>query len=424
MTLPRPQSTTPPSSRHLLRGPLAALASLQLAVVLIGLYAVVVAWGTFVERQYTAFAVNFSIPEPGRYGAAAARFGVYDSVWFTAVNALLGANVLCSMLIRFPWRRRQTGFVVTHTGILVLLLGCLVSQRSGVEAHLSIFEGRAGYRAFKESYHFELRVAPAEPSPSAVAEIISVPFVPGPFSWKRYAELSWFPWHCAFRSRGTLLDEDGIRLDLLDYRTVDLLDYRAEPQPSAGVRLTVDGAAQRLTLVASTEELPRGSQPKIVQGKDRRVAISLVADRVDLGFQVYLHKFQRKLDPGSEMASHFSSLVDFLGRDEPPSMLQENVLITLNAPVDIADPSTGRTYRLFQSSYVAPDTPGYSDLLRQAAKDSIRDQPYQTILSVNYDPGRGLKYFGSLLIVAGIVIVYCLRGYFVRRERTDAVSAG
>ena len=57
------------------------------------------------------------------------------------------------------------------------------------------------------------------------------------------------------------------------------------------------------------------------------------AEPLELGFQVYLHQFRRRLDPGSEMPSHYSSRVDFLERSDPPKplkdekKLQEDVLI-------------------------------------------------------------------------------------------------
>ena len=41
--------------------------------------------------------------------------------------------------------------------------------------------------------------------------------------------------------------------------------------------------------------------------------------------------------------------------------------------------------------------------------DHSRDQVYLSHLSVNYDPGRGLKYAGCLMIVVGIGVVYYSR---------------
>ena len=119
-----------------------------------------------------------------------------------------------------------------------------------------------------------------------------MPFVAGPFSWEQYARLSWFPWRLAYRSQGTIYDEDGI--------TLEVLDYTSEPQPSARVRLTVDGTAKEFDVAASSDE-PSAEKPSgsVVDGQAAPRDNHLRPDEVDLGFQLYLHRFQRKLDPGS-----------------------------------------------------------------------------------------------------------------------------
>lgn len=162
-------------------GLLAAVGSLRLAVALIAVYAGVLAWATLVESEH---------------GAAAAHFAIYDAGWFTAINVLLALNVLSAVMLRFPWRWRQTGFLVTHLGLLVLLAGCLATRQLGIEAQLPIFEGQTAHRAYQESYHFQLQVQPARSPAAATPPAICVPFVAGPFSWDRYAELWWFP--CAW----------------------------------------------------------------------------------------------------------------------------------------------------------------------------------------------------------------------------------
>ena len=64
-----------------------------------------------------------------------------------------------------------------------------------------------------------------------------------------------------------------------------------------------------------------GSPPpnvrRVVAGKSRQVAVVLCPDEIDLGVEVYLHKFRRKLDPGAAMASHYSSVIDFRDRKDP-----------------------------------------------------------------------------------------------------------
>jgi len=84
-------------------------------------------------------------------------------------------------------------------------------------------------------------------------------------------------------------------------------------------------------------------------------------------------------------------------------------LITLNAPVDVADPKSGRSWRLFQSSFKGPWKPGDQGFDELADREHQRDQIYLSYLSVNSDPGRGLKYFGSLMIVVGMIVVFSRR---------------
>ena len=43
-----------------------------------------------------------------------------------------------------------------------------------------------------------------------------------------------------------------------------------------------------------------------------------------------------------------------------------------------------------------------------------------SVLTVNYDPGRGTKYFGSLLIVACIFTMFYMKAYFFGPKRRDA----
>ena len=48
---------------------------------------------------------------------------IYEGPWFSILLAFLAINIFCAASIRFPWKRRQTGFVVTHVGLLTLIFG-------------------------------------------------------------------------------------------------------------------------------------------------------------------------------------------------------------------------------------------------------------------------------------------------------------
>jgi len=662
-------------------------ASLGFAVVLITLLAIVLGVGTFVESAY---------------GTEAVKFGVWNTWWFTLLNALLAVSIFCAAAIRYPWKRYQTGFVITHIGLLVLLAGCLISQRGGIDAQIPLLEGDKGGRAFEDSHHFALAIAPAKTAgrdddpPS-----VSVGFRAGPFNWSEYGwsrgdtvktpsavvavpaapVRGFIPWGLAPRDTGVIHDADGVRLEVLDYYAdstvalapsvnlrigsddmpgvgsggmwqpvsltwqpdplqaqpsqlrhrssvgggvivfwklstaaeaaaflaaipdpalgfgergqvvlvvdgrahrflvderldqpaatlpgtdvaVAVTDYQPQlsavrltvrrgdrgpeeemviladlpevsrhaprsgvhgtlwiersvadaaermqgkarsridivqaptaagghrllyrrwqaPEATAGelpadgrpvgafempraklqmrverflpadtlepatlplpfdkakapsakrraakVRLTVDGKQQEFWLaglpIQPIDEPPGPAERRTVEGRGRSVTVMLVPDAIDIGFDVKLGNFERRLDPGTSQASHFTSQVDFLARDGS-RLNSRPVTITMNAPVDFSDPASRRSYRLFQESFMGPWVPGdplyerFTD--RQGRAGEKPDRIEASVLTVNYDPGRGVKYAGSGLIVVGIFTMFYMRAYFFGPRR-------
>ncbi|MFM8378710.1 MAG: hypothetical protein ACKOB1_05215 [Planctomycetia bacterium] len=638
------------------------LASLRFAVVLIALLAVVLGLGTFVESGY---------------GTEAVKFGVWNTWWFTLLNALLAVSIFCAAAIRYPWKRHQTGFVITHIGLLVLLAGCLMSQRGGVDAQIPLLEGEQGSKAYEDSHHFVLEVTPGGGRSPVTIEPIE--FRSGPFNWREYqGERWWLPWGLAPRDTGVVHDADGIRLEVLDFYAdsfdalapsvklrvgsdsfagagergvwmpaelswqpdplratqmrhrasvgggtivfwktgsraeaeaflaglpdpqlgygergqlvlvadgkthrlkiddvlgkerfplegsdlfvevtdfepklaaarmkvrrgaegrdeemvvladlpevtihaprsavwgtlwieratadaaermqgkaksrIDIVQagsggshellYRVWQQPAAfggrlpadsspvpafampmgklelrvdrflpadtlevatlplpfskdkppsakrraaRVRLTVDGHAEEFWLAGlpiqpaqASMGPPRTTERRTVEGRSRSVAVMLVPDAIDIGFDVKLGNFERRLDPGTSQASHFSSVVEFLAKSGSP-LVKRPVTITMNAPVDFSDPDTGRSYRLFQESFMGPWLPG-DELFEQFTKGwkERPDRLEASVLTVNYDPGRGVKYLGSGLIVIGIFTMFYMRAYFFAPRR-------
>ena len=50
------------------------------------------------------------------------------------------------------------------------------------------------------------------------------------------------------------------------------------------------------------------------------------------------------------------------------------------------------------------------------------DRLEASVLTVNYDPGRGVKYLGSSLIVIGIFTMFYMRAYFFGPRRQPGVT--
>ncbi|MEW6279006.1 MAG: cytochrome c biogenesis protein ResB [Candidatus Eremiobacterota bacterium] len=101
-------------------------ASIKLAVVELLALAVILAVATFYESLYDT---------------RTAQHLVYSSGWFAAFLAVLWVNIFCATAIRYPWKAYQTGFVITHVGILTLLVGSLLTMMFGVDGQMAVEEG-------------------------------------------------------------------------------------------------------------------------------------------------------------------------------------------------------------------------------------------------------------------------------------------
>jgi hypothetical protein len=101
-------------------------ASLKLAVVLLAVIIVAAIAGTLYESSFDA---------------KVSRAYVYGAPWFNLWLVLLGANLACSALSRWPWRKHHVAFLITHLGIITLLIGSLIGRIWGIEGTITLFKG-------------------------------------------------------------------------------------------------------------------------------------------------------------------------------------------------------------------------------------------------------------------------------------------
>ena len=116
----------PETARRLWNKVFRFLSSLRLAVILLAVLIVATAIGTICES---------------RFDAKVARAYVYDAPWFNAWMILLAVNLAAAAFSRYPWKRHHTGFVITHAGIITLLLGAVVGRIWGIEGTMTLFMG-------------------------------------------------------------------------------------------------------------------------------------------------------------------------------------------------------------------------------------------------------------------------------------------
>ena len=91
------------------------------------------------------------------------------------------------------------------------------------------------------------------------------------------------------------------------------------------------------------------------------------------------------MNPGQVGNAAYSSVVRVLDKEHP---VDDKQLISMNQPL------SHNGFRLYQSSF------------REAGHGKEA-----SIFSVAYDPGRPLKYVGSLMICVGITTMFYMRAY-------------
>lgn len=103
------------------------LGSMPTAVTLIVTLAVILALATRYESLYNT---------------QAAQRVFYRAWWFQTLLGFLALNLIISALSRWPWKKHHIGFVLTHVGIITILVGGVAGMWWGVEGQLIIPEGQ------------------------------------------------------------------------------------------------------------------------------------------------------------------------------------------------------------------------------------------------------------------------------------------
>ena len=308
----------PPPLRFFLRA-YEFFASLKLAVVLIFAMAFALGYATFVEAAY---------------GTPVVQYFVYQTWWFNGLNILLGVNIFCAAAIRYPWQRHQTGFVITHIGLLVLLGGAAIGRQSGVDAQIPVFESRMERYAFdRTNLFFDVKIEEDHDEDAAhdhndfVQTVGRVPFPAGPFNWDDYETqfaynlqdgvtydnsieallkngLRWTSGHifklASRATPGTVLHQGTIK-GLEKELKIEVLDFQANSTMSSEPRLemVVSGIPEKyLDEETGREEERPGTFPEGV-GNAFSVSITPVPDTLlDLYGDIYPYGFSQPQQAG------------------------------------------------------------------------------------------------------------------------------
>lgn len=459
--------------------------SLKFAVLTIAGIAIALAAGTLLESYYDT---------------RTASYFVYRAFWFQLLLTFLGINILFVALSRWPWRKLHIPFLLAHAGILILLAGSWITQRSGLDGTMRITEGdtvgavdfedeilafsdergvkvvdipwtppnrpfrekilgNEGLRVDRFIPHAEPVVIFKSPEPGESFEkkgaAIHFRMQGGPMKikqefWLWQADPAWsvismgparfilLPKdHPGFSAptadsgpkgeallefkvtekgdleyqaisvrkeikkgrisaqkiQDAVIDPDwkGLTLTVLNWVPdgVNRTEYQpskiqyGDQAPPSAIRLKADAGGP-----GSQIWLGLGDQASMSL-KGRTVQIAYTYRRVMLPFALTLDHFAIEHYEGSTSPSSYSSDVMITGKGAPT----EPVKISMNEPLHFGG------YTFYQASYI-PESP----------------RPVTSIFTVNRDPGRMMKYGGSLLIVLGSLLLFLSRKIASRKE--------
>jgi len=335
------------------------LASLRVGVVTMVVLAVTCGIATFYESSH---------------GTAAAQRDFYQTRWFTALLSLLAVNIFLSMLKRYPWSRHQAGFVMAHVGIVLLLVGSLVSLHRGLDGTVALYEGD-GTRAVTLRER-ALTVDLAGRPHSFPADFDSRP--PRPDRPVVFA---------VPETRVTLVADD-----YAPHAEVNDGTLRPAPLPSReerrspAVRVRFDSPAGG----TASAWVPWGGSvgADLAEGQ---ALVSFGEREVPLPFQLTLLDFRADTYPGSRRPASYESRVRIEERDGTRS----EHLISMNHPLHRDG------YVFFQASFV-------------------EGQPMMSILSVSRSPGLPLVYLGTALVSLGVAWMFYVKPWLIRRQARRA----
>lgn len=441
------------------------MASLELAVTLILSLAVILSVGTVYESKY---------------GAAVASQLVYRSWWMQVLLWLFMFNLAAVALSRLPWRKHHVGFLITHLGIIILLLGSWVQQQRGVDGVLALAPGESGRMVrLEENMLYVFRTVPGQVYDLVLEQPLNfdlrkISREERAFALKGEAQeikvLQYFP--KANRSVRALDVEKGgvpaLKMRLLGSRanfndwmflqadtgttnevgpaqirfvkskpdlsqapakatlylylegdtklppkiavarsgqkfqelgraplgknvTLGWMDFELvidEYHPSAIPEATYTPLEQpipgfdgyqvvEVELAGEKLWLELGASGQVTAG-DALYYVQFARKQVDLGFELLLKRFEVGYYEGTTRPKSYSSEVEVAGMKH---------VISMNEPLHHGG------FTFYQASYEMDDM----------------GQPRLSVLSVNYDPGRWIKYIGSLMLTFGILSMFYFR---------------
>jgi hypothetical protein len=371
-------------------------ASLRLTVICLGVGVVLVFLGTIRQVDLGLYRAQNDY-----FRSFFVYWGPKDAGWQIPVfpgGYLLGGvlliNLVTAHFTRFQFTRKKAGLWMVHCGLILLLLGQLLTDMLSRETVLHLREGEA--KNYTESQR-QAELAVIDTTDPQFDTVIAVPqTVLASEKEIRHADLpftvrvkEYYP-NSSIAERTAADTSPAAATQGLGPRAVlkplpRETDMDKRDIPSAVLEVVTPQGSLGTWLVS---EMIGRAQPFTWSG--RTYTLALRARRMYQPFTIQLLKFQHDVYAGTDIPKNFSSRV-LLQR--PSTGERREVLIHMNSPLRYA----GETY--YQADYDHEDDKG-------------------TVLQVVHNPSWLTPYFSCVLVGAGLIVQFMmhLTGFAVKRR--------
>jgi ResB-like family len=396
------------------------LSSLQLTVALLLLGLILVFLGTmaqeplglyiaqtrffhsfFVDWASILAAIKKSLQLVGIYVAPMQAQEVLQAPWIPAfpggylIGGVLLANLLAAHAQRFKFSWKKSGILLTHAGLILLLVGQVFTDKLGTESGMRLTEGETkNYSEADRSSELAIIDVTDSEKDKVVAIPESLMTAEGPLQHEALPFTirvkKWYE-HSSLTNRvGAMTNQPavasqgvGARLQVTARPKVTAMEYR--DVPSAIIEVLTGAGSMGTWLVSGYLD-----RPQRFTYKDRIYELSLRLKRLYYPFSLTLLDFSHDKYRGTDIPRNFSSKVRLQNSSRSED---REVKIYMNNPLRYQ----GRTF--YQASF-----------------DKVDERV--TILQVVQNPGWVTPYVACALVGGGLVVQFLIHLVgFIRKRK-------
>ena len=345
--------------------------------------------------------------DEGLYNAQARYFKAFFVWWGPAgagwkmpvfpagytVGTVLLVNLIAAHIKRFKWERKKAGIFLTHIGIILLLIGQLLTDVLSRESAMRMTEGET--KSYSEDFHANELVL-IDRSGTDTDEVIAIPEslvarrgelrhekLPFTLRVKEYWPNSWMAGRPTNGFNPVAVTQGmGQNVFLQSRSPVTAMDSRNVP--AAVIEASADGKTLGSWLVSCQTDAEQ-----FIRVGDREFLVAMRFERHYKPFDITLTKFSHELYKGTEKPKNFASDVIVKNRETGE---ERPVKIWMNNPLRYA----GETF--YQASF-------------------DREDARVTVLQVVRNPSWLTPYFSCILVGVGLVVQFLIHLVGFARKR-------